>query len=81
MIWFYDERAEAEDAEATAIDGECPVHNIAGTPRHAEVILAAQQRAAGAYELAGTWLVVPGRAGHVPAQVRLVRCSDRRDDG
>ena len=50
MIWFYDERAEAEDAESTAIDYEDPVHNIVGTPRHAEVALAAQRRAASKYD-------------------------------
>ena len=50
MIWFYDDRAEAEDAETAAIDSEDPVHNVKGTPRYAEVILAAQQRAAAKYD-------------------------------
>ena len=49
-IWFYDKRAEAEEAETAAIHGEDPVHNVACTPRHAEVILAAKRQAASKYD-------------------------------
>ena len=50
MVWFYDDRGEAEEAETAAISGEDPVHNVRGTPRYAEVMLAAQQRAASKYD-------------------------------
>ena len=50
MIWFYDDRSEAEEAETAAIYGEGPVHNVKGTPRHAEVLRIAQERAAGKYD-------------------------------
>jgi hypothetical protein len=48
-IAWYDDRAEAEEAETAAILGEDPVHNISRTPRQGEVIRAAHQRA-GRYE-------------------------------
>jgi len=46
IVWFYDKRAEAEEAETAAIHGEDPVHNVARTAAHAEAVWAAQQRTA-----------------------------------
>lgn len=48
-ITWYDDRAEAEEAERCAILGEDPAHNVFHTPAQGEVIRAAQRRA-GRYE-------------------------------
>jgi predicted GIY-YIG superfamily endonuclease len=43
-IAWYPNHAEAEEAERAAICSEDPVHNVRSTPRHGEVIRAAQRR-------------------------------------
>ena len=42
----YDTRGEAEEAERAAICSEAPVHNVLGTPRHGEAVIAARKRSA-----------------------------------
>ena len=65
-ITWYDDRAEAEEAERCAILGENPVHNIFHTPAQGEVIRAAQRRTAGKHDHRGAgwsrWEAMPAYA-------------------
>lgn len=69
-ITWYDDRAEAEEAERCAILGEHPVHNIFHTPAQGEVIRAAQQRTHGGGLLSGDPLLFGGEPEWVRARYR-----------
>jgi hypothetical protein len=86
-VTWYNGRVEAEAAETAAIDGEDPVYNIYGTPRHAETIREAlARRAEGITEhqadQPGICAVATGRAVDDPASLaraaRIVRIALER---
>lgn len=69
LAW-YDNHAEAEEAERAAIRGEEPVHNIRSTPRHGEVMAEAQKRQAGHRYPSGLLSGEPLLFGGEPESVR-----------
>lgn len=69
-ITWYDQRAEAEEAERCAILGENPVHNVFHTPAQGEVIRAAQRRTHSGGLLGGEPLLFGGESEAVRAHYR-----------